>query len=97
MAVQPDHDVVSEAEMPDRNGGPTSPGDEALRSAVRDASLSAVWLDQDLSWIEFNRRVLAETLDDRTPLFERVTRSTAAAVSVDPLSTVSPPVRHATS
>ncbi len=36
------------------------------------ASLSAVWLDRDLSWLEFNRRVLAEALDERTPLLERV-------------------------
>jgi len=33
--------------------------------------LSAVWVDRDLSWLEFNRRVLAEALDDRTPLLER--------------------------
>jgi polyphosphate kinase len=71
MAVQPDHDVASGAEMPD-HGAPTSLGDEALKSALRDASLSAVWLDQDLSWIEFNRRVLTEALDERTPLLERV-------------------------
>ena len=31
-----------------------------------------MWVDRDLSWIEFNRRVLAEALDDRTPLLERV-------------------------
>ncbi len=31
-----------------------------------------MWLDRDLSWIEFNRRVLAEALDERTPLLERV-------------------------
>src|SRR5262245_13817934 len=30
------------------------------------------WLDRDLSWLEFNRRVLHEALDDRTPLLERV-------------------------
>jgi polyphosphate kinase len=47
-------------------------GDEALASAVHDGSLSAVWLDRDLSWIEFNRRVLAEALDERTPLLERL-------------------------
>jgi polyphosphate kinase len=29
-------------------------------------------LDRDLSWLEFNRRVLHEALDDRTPLLERV-------------------------
>src|SRR5262245_60058929 len=30
------------------------------------------WLDRDLSWLEFNRRVLSEAVDDRTPLLERV-------------------------
>ncbi len=29
-------------------------------------------LDRDLSWLEFNRRVLHEAIDDRTPLLERV-------------------------
>jgi polyphosphate kinase len=31
-----------------------------------------VFLDRDLSWLEFNRRVLHEALDARTPLLERV-------------------------
>jgi polyphosphate kinase len=30
------------------------------------------WIDRDLSWLEFNRRVLHEALDDRNPLLERV-------------------------
>ena len=30
------------------------------------------FLDRDLNWLEFNRRVLNEALDDRTPLLERV-------------------------
>jgi polyphosphate kinase len=34
--------------------------------------LSGAWLDRDLSWLEFNRRVLHEALDERTPLLERV-------------------------
>ena len=46
--------------------------DDAPVAAVSEASLSAVWPDRDLSWIEFNRRVLAEALDNRTPLLERV-------------------------
>jgi polyphosphate kinase len=34
--------------------------------------LGEVWIDRDLSWLEFNRRVLHEALDERTPLLERV-------------------------
>lgn len=30
------------------------------------------WFDRDLSWLEFNRRVLQQALDERTPLLERV-------------------------
>ena len=33
---------------------------------------SIPFLDRDLSWLEFNRRVLHEALDARTPLLERV-------------------------
>src|SRR5262245_10417681 len=36
----------------------------------------ADWLlasvDRDLGWLEFNRRVLHEAIDDRTPLLERL-------------------------
>ena len=35
-------------------------------------ALARAWLDRDLSWLEFNRRVLHEALDERTPLLERV-------------------------
>ncbi|RPI12707.1 MAG: polyphosphate kinase 1 [Lysobacterales bacterium] len=34
--------------------------------------LKAAWFDRDLSWLEFNRRVLSEALDERTPLLERL-------------------------
>ncbi|MGE5610720.1 MAG: polyphosphate kinase 1, partial [Bacillota bacterium] len=30
------------------------------------------FLDRDLGWLEFNRRVLHEAIDERTPLLERV-------------------------
>jgi len=34
--------------------------------------VEAAWFDRDLSWLEFNRRVLSEALDERTPLLERL-------------------------
>jgi polyphosphate kinase len=40
--------------------------------APRDGLVAHAWIDRDLSWLEFNRRVLHEALDERTPLLERV-------------------------
>ena len=36
------------------------------------ATLAVPFLDLDLSWLEFNQRVLHEALDERTPLLERL-------------------------
>jgi len=41
----------------------------ATPADLRDPSL---YLNRELSWLEFNRRVLHEALDHRTPLLERV-------------------------
>lgn len=38
----------------------------------RQALLREAWVDRDLSWLQFNRRVLNEALDERTPLLERL-------------------------
>src|SRR5246127_2113582 len=47
-------------------------GDEGVLNEGLSPELSEVWIDRDISWLEFNQRVLAEALDERTPLLERV-------------------------
>lgn len=46
-------------------------GDHGVLNATAGPALAGLWIDRDLSWIDFNERVLAEALDDRTPLLER--------------------------
>jgi polyphosphate kinase len=46
-------------------------GDDGALNTPLSHDLAHVWLDRDLSWLDFNERVLAEALDDRTPLLER--------------------------
>src|SRR5512132_3069339 len=53
-------------------GTPEAVADLAASSVAPARGLGAAWLDRDLSWLEFNRRVLQEAIDDRTPLLERV-------------------------
>jgi polyphosphate kinase len=45
---------------------------ESSPTAGQASDLSGAWIDRDISWLEFNRRVLHEALDERTPLLERV-------------------------
>ena len=49
-----------------------SVGDRAVLNVPLSDTLSEVWIDRDLGWLDFNARVLAEALDERTPLLERV-------------------------
>jgi polyphosphate kinase len=46
-------------------------GDHGVLNAALPPALPEVWIDRDLSWLDFNWRVLAEALDERTPLLER--------------------------
>jgi len=47
-------------------------GDVGVLNREISPALYDVWIDRDLSWLDFNDRVLAEALDPRTPLLERV-------------------------
>ena len=46
-------------------------GDHGVLNATLPATLPEIWIDRDVSWLDFNERVLAVALDERTPLLER--------------------------
>ena len=46
-------------------------GDHGVLNREMPPLLADVWIDRDLGWLDFNDRVLAEALDERTPLLER--------------------------
>jgi polyphosphate kinase len=46
-------------------------GDYGVLNTTLSPTLPDIWIDRDLSWLDFNQRVLAEAYDERTPLLER--------------------------
>lgn len=50
----------------------TAPATKPDSEVVIDLTKPEYYFSRELSWIEFNRRVLHEAIDDRTPLLERL-------------------------
>lgn len=46
-------------------------GDDGAFNVHLPGNMAKIWIDRDVSWLDFNERVLAEALDERTPLLER--------------------------
>ncbi|MDX1682179.1 MAG: hypothetical protein R3336_03570, partial [Phycisphaeraceae bacterium] len=57
--------------MNDRSSLPDATAVENPAAALERCD-DVLFLNRELSWLEFNRRVLHLCLDDRTPLLERV-------------------------
>lgn len=55
-----------------RSALPTNPPESLPYSDLMEPASPAEFLNRDLSWLAFNRRVLHQAMDDRTPLLERV-------------------------
>ncbi len=57
--------------QPQRQTSVVSIGDEGVLNHEIAEPLAELWIDRDLSWLDFIERVLAEALDRRVPLLER--------------------------
>jgi len=58
-----------------RQPAPTSlpvPASPDTKIPLEDLSSPSLYLNRELTWLEFNKRVLHEALDERTPLLERI-------------------------
>ena len=63
---------------------PTADGEAlAARSVYRDLGAPELYLNRELTWLEFNRRVLHEARDSRNPLLERVKFLAITASNLD--------------
>jgi polyphosphate kinase len=60
-----------------------SVGDDNALGRVIESPLPKIWIDRDLSWLAFNERVLAEAMDERTPLLERLKFLAIFGVNLD--------------
>jgi hypothetical protein len=78
VAVQPDAAKDITVSQPRRKGKrvtkSVAAGKKLADSAAKTPDLLApeLYLNRELTWLEFNRRVLHEAEDERTPLLERV-------------------------
>ena len=68
---------------PPRNAAHAVPSEQNRELASREGLLAHAWIDRDLGWLEFNRRVLHEAQEERTPLLERAKFLAIVASNLD--------------
>ena len=61
-------------------------GDEGVLNAQVSPSLSDVWIDRDLSWLDINDRVLAEGVDARSRSIRQLAGLSVCAPAAERLS-----------
>ena len=71
-ALGPDHPQAGNPGASEPRSSPLRRPGRSRLGRSRHAAPPAEFLNRDLSWLEFNRRVLHEALDERTPLLERL-------------------------
>jgi polyphosphate kinase len=64
--------TASEGEIYEESSTAVSTSNEPSVSPIENLSAASLYLNRELTWLEFNRRVLHEAMDERTPLLERI-------------------------
>ena len=64
-------------------GNPVSTARKETLPPQVDLSAPELYLNRELTWLAFNRRVLHEAMDERTPLLERVKFAAIAGSNLD--------------
>ncbi len=64
--------AAAEGEIHAESSTAVSISNEQSVSSIENLSATSLYLNRELTWLEFNRRVLHEALDERTPLLERI-------------------------
>ena len=67
----PNSEAVAET-LPSQPGKPNRRSPKGKPTTAVPASGLEFYLNRELTWLQFNKRVLHEAQDERTPLLERV-------------------------
>src|SRR5688572_5005620 len=89
--MAPEQPAIAERRQSDRRATRARPAKAKLRAltpqprAIDPADLKnpALYINRELSWLEFNQRVLAQALDPSHPLLERVKFLAIVATNLD--------------
>ena len=77
---------VKKPAVPQTETPPPSPGpapSSSVSTAPFDLNDPSLYLNRELTWLEFNRRVLHEAEDERTPLLERIKFAAIVSANLD--------------
>jgi len=82
VTIKPPKVKLVKSKAAKKQDAPPQPAPAELASAF-DLSDSDWYLNRELTWLEFNRRVLHEAVDERTPLLERLKFIAIVSANVD--------------
>lgn len=86
--IIPEPDIGTGKKPPRKDGGkrqapPSESSSPETFPATEDLSSPSLYLNRELTWLEFNKRVLHEAQDERNPLLERIKFTAIVSSNLD--------------